>query len=342
MRKIFSTAILALFFNQSAFGAIGAPAAPTFYVPSVPVVIRINSPVTVSEENIHLGQIGTIQVTRTKDKDDIVDLQIARMPQDKDSLALPAAYVQARVREVLGAERRVQFDMPEVIELRKSQKHFTQSRFSEELIRLAREGKKIPEDVELRVEANNFPASVDYQPGASIRIEAQNAPGDWHGIMLFKVILADAQQQPLRNFFVQAKLNWLAMRWVSKRDLAFRSSLRAEDFELSAIDVGPGRNPPLLAKTIEDFNKLVDGATANRAVHKGQALVPSWIARDPDVQRGQKIKIVVNNNNGLRVVASGEAMKSAVVGGELRARLSKTGRIVSGLLVEKDLLEVGL
>lgn len=327
----------------SAIAAIGQPPLPAATEsPPAPVIVRIVSPVIVSDENVQLGKIGEIRAVRMRDREELFELSVARMPEGKDSIELPARYVESRVREILGAERAIEFEMPPVIELRRQSRRLTHERVSAEIAKLARERGRIPEGIEARIELASLPTEIEFGPDKKIIVAPRIENGDWHGAMLFRVSLVDGNGTESNGMFVQARIRWYGKRWVSTRTIPYKTPLRTEDFENVEIELSPAKMYPVLASERQEFEKLVSGAYAGRALIKGQPLLAAQIARDPDVVRGQKLKVILKSESGLRVIAPGEAMNNATVGGQAKARLSRTGRIVSGQLVDKEVMEIGL
>ena len=310
--------------------------------PTAPVVIRIVTPVFVREDNVLLGEIGKITVTRSQDREDIESLAVAKIPEGKESIILPATYIESRVREVLGKDREIEFEMPDDIELRRVAMRASRAGIAEGIERMAEERKALPLGAKAKVEVVDMPTALEFPSGSSFLIEHAGNK-NWHGPALFRIeARAPGGSAPLKSFMVQAKIRWFSERWVGARDLPAGTRLALSDFEKQEIEIFPSKNSLAQIPSEEGMEEYLRGARLLRNLRSGQPLLPGHFARTADISHGSKIRIRIKYEGGLSVETPGLVMGGARIGEPIKAKIVKSGKVVTGKLIDTDSMEISL
>jgi flagella basal body P-ring formation protein FlgA len=300
------------------------------------------TPVYVREDNVLLGEIGKISSTRTQDREEIAALSVAQIPQGKESIVLPASYIESRVREVLGKDRQIEFEMPDDIELRRVSMKASRAQIADGIERMAEEQRVLPTGAKAKVEIVEMPSGLEYPRGSAFVIE-QVGNKNWHGPALFRVEVREPISKSPHNFFmVQAKIRWFSQRWVGVRDIPAGTRLSVSDFQRGEIEIFPTKDSMAQAQNDENLEEYLRGARLLRPLRTGQPLLPGQFARIADISNGSRIRIRIKSAGGLSVETPGLVMGGARIGEPIKAKIVKSGKVVTGKLIDSDSMEISL
>ena len=328
--------------ETSAIASIGKPGKLREESSVAPVVIRIVTPVFVREDNVLLGEIGQISVKRSQDREEIASLSVARMPEGKESIVLPSSYIESRVREVLGKDREIEFEMPDDIELKRVAMRVSKAGIAEGIARMAEEQRVLPAGAKARVEITEMPTALEFAHGSNFVIEAVGAAG-WHGPALFRVEVREPKGEASpKSFMAQARIRWFADRWVGARDVPAGSRLNASDFERKEIEVFPGKDSIARSAVEDNLEEFLRGAKLLRTLRAGQPLLLGQFARTADISHGSRIRIRIKYEGGLSVETPGLVMGGARIGDPIKAKIVKSGKVVTGKLIDSESMEISL
>jgi flagella basal body P-ring formation protein FlgA len=248
---------------------------------------------------------------------------------------LPQGYLGNRIREVLPAGTEFRLHAPQQVTFRLNRIGTSTDEFVAEISRRGRAEGKIPEWAEVQVEPIGGFDQLKLWKLSESRIEPAAVTTRWKGETAFKISQAGKDL-----IWVKVKIRWFADAWVAKRSIGILSNLQAADFVKARVEVTDSREDPLLAS--EDIEAAVRQARARRSLAGGAALVAAAIEKSPDAKPGQNLKVVFVSESGVRVSTEGALLGAGSIGGEVRAKLRSSRKVVTGKLVAGDLMEVSL
>lgn len=293
--------------------------------------IEINIPgeTKIVNDSIKLGEVAQVYVKNIHQFRALSELEIAQFPSDQAELVVPGEYVKQRIMELLGPRADASFKIPAAIKFTRSYSAQNELALIEEIKRLGKESSKFPADVTVNIEIIKMPSvgkdKIKITPAAEI--------AQWRGEVNFRTSYGE---------WVKAKINWFMEAWLAKRDLALFTDLKPSDFEKGSINVTALRSLPLAASSTEQLAQTLAGARTKRMLRMKMALASEFIDKKPDTKMGESLKVVFVSSSGLRVEAEGQAVQESHIGLETKARLFKSKKIVTGMLVNPHLMEVSL
>lgn len=112
-----------------------------------------------------------------------------------------------------------------------------------------------------------------------------------------------------------------------------------ESIDAKRLEMVEVTNPNLMAGYARDVSE-VTGLITTRTLLPGRTITVSVLRQPYAVKRGDKV-LLVFDNGGLRITASGTPLADAVVGDLIQARNTDTGVIISGtVLADGSILAV--
>ena len=120
---------------------------------------------------------------------------------------------------------------------------------------------------------------------------------------------------------------------VTRHPIVRGQALRAADLALSETDVS--RLHKAYFTRIDD----VVGLRSKRAVRAGQTLHAGLLRREQLVKRGAQVQIVADTG-GLYVTMRGKALADGGLGDRIRVKNLNSGRVVSGTVRGRGVIEV--
>lgn len=302
--------------------------------PQKDIEIHVHNGAIVSGQNVILGDVATIYSRSIQDFEKLSTLVLSNFPDDKESLRIPASYIELRIREVISANRLIKIELPEFVDFKRASPSLSPEEAAGKIYALALEQKKIPDGVELVVEFSAFPQNISAE---DYSIQSVGERQYWRGESTFKLVSKDNKVA-----WIKAHMRWMANAWVAKREIKFLQDLRVSDFEQKKIDITSAVELPLLAKDSEELAQKIMLARTKRSLRTSIYLTASMLDKKPDLAAGQNLKVIFVSESGLRVEADGSAINDALVGSMAKARLKKSKKIISGKLVNSNLIEVSL
>lgn len=294
------------------------------------VEIRVPAESSISGNAVELGAVAQVYVKNIHQFQALSHLELAQFPADQAELVIPGHYIRQRVEELIGKDVSISLEVPEVVHFRRLAESTASEDIASIIQNLGKQRGKFPKDIEVAVEIlgalPTFPVNAELEPAI------QSA--DWRGEMNFKTSA---------NEWIKTKIRWFAERWVSRRDVRFQEDLRPDAFVKQRIEVTQLKERGVDVATPELLATVLKNARAKRSIHGQMVLTEEMLDHKPDVRSGQDIRIVfVSPESGLRVETQGQIIQASHIGEEVRARLVKSKKVVSGILTSPSLLEVNL
>jgi flagella basal body P-ring formation protein FlgA len=317
--------------------AVSVPVPVAVAAPSpIPTQAIVPEQVTVGGEQIVLGDVATIYAKDLVDFKALSSIVLSRIPDDKGSVSLPSSYLEARIRAALPAGASFALRAPAAITFQLQRLGITAQDFASEIERQARTTGKFPAGTDLEVEVIS---GIDQLKGLSLadtRIEPQAEMPQWKGDLSFKAVRGNSA--PL---WVRARLRWFSRAWVASRPLRFNEQPGPDAFTEARVETTAFREEPL-AGTREELGAALASARLGRALAANAPLFPSAIERKPDAASGAALRVVFVGESGVRVSADGLLVGAGTIGGDVKARLKSSKKLVTGKLVSPGMVEVSL
>lgn len=132
---------------------------------------------------------------------------------------------------------------------------------------------------------------------------------------------------------------WVKVPVANKR-IYPNSRLKAEDFTIQSINIAKGNEREyrcVLASPKIEYNRI----QTKQTILAGQFLTTSAIQREPDIKRGEMVKLELISGD-LSLTTQGIAQEPGVIGDRIHVLSNKTKREVSGIVREDRAIEVKL
>lgn len=307
-------------------------------VPSKEVEVHLDGEVKVGGDQVVLGDVATIYAKSMQHFKALSGLVLSKIPDDKQEVRLPGSYLEARVKAALPPGTELALRAPKEIVFRLERIGLGATELAGEISRLGRTAGKIPEGVEAEVLSLTGLEHLAGWKLATTRIEPQGELQRWKGDMSFKLTRTDLPSSPV---WVRTKVRWFQRAWVAKRSLPPGAPMDPSHFELGKVETTSLREEPV-AVSEEELGALLASSRLKRLLSAENALVPSLLDRKPDAHAGAALRVVFVSESGVRVSADGALLAPASIGGDVKARLRTSKKIVTGKLVSKGLVEVNL
>lgn len=316
--------------------AWGAPNPP----PLRAIEIQLDGEVNVGGEQVVLGDVATIYAKDLQNFKALSGLVLSRIPDDSKEVRLPASYLEARVRAALPPGADFELHSPAEIVFKLQKLGISAQELTAEVARMAHAGGKVPAGTELEVEALSGLDQLKTLSLASARIEPAAEMSEWKGEMQFKVTRTDTASNP-PPVWVRARVRHFREAWVATRSVAYSEVPTPALFAPGRVETTNLHEDPI-GGTAEDLAATLKSARFRRALTANAALLPSQIERKPDANAGSSLRIVFVGESGVRVTADGALVGPGSIGGDVKARLNSSKKIVTGKLVSQGLVEVSL
>lgn len=308
-------------------------------VPEKSVEVHLDADVKVGGDQVVLGDVATIYARNLQHFKALAGLVISRIPDDKQEVRLPGSYLEARVRAALPEGTDFALRAPKEIVFRLERVGLGATELAGEISRLGRVAGKIPEGVEAEILPLTGLEILAGWKLATTRIEPQGELQQWKGELSFKLTRTD--QPAASPLWVRTKVRWFQQAWVAKKNFGLGASLDAASFERKRVETTALREE-LVNVGEEELPALLASSRLKRSLASENALVPSMLDRKPDAQAGSALRVVFVSESGVRVSADGSLLAPGTIGGDVKARLRSSKKIVTGKLVSQGLVEVSL
>jgi flagella basal body P-ring formation protein FlgA len=316
--------------------AWGSPNPP----PIRAIEIQLDGEVKVGGEQVVLGDVATIYSKDLQNFKALSGLVLSRIPDDSKEVRLPANYLEARIRAALPPGTDFELRAPAEIVFKLQKLGISAQEFAGEISRMARVGGKVPAGAEIEVEALAGLDQLKTLSLGSARIEPAAEINEWKGEMQFKVTRTDTDSNP-PPAWVRTRVRTFREAWVATRQVAYSETPTAALFAPGRVETTNLHEDPI-GGNAEDLAATLKNARFRRGLTANAALVPSQIDHKPDAGAGSSLRIVFVGESGVRVTADGSLVGSGSIGGDVKARLKSSKKIVTGKLVSQGLVEVSL
>ena len=303
-------------------------------VPVKAVEIKLGAEAVVGGGTVLLGDVATIYAKSLRDFNTLSNLVISSFSADGSEIRLPQAYIENRIREALPEGTDFRLSAPASVVFRQEKLGVTPVEFVAELKRKAKAEGKIPEWAEAEVELLSGQEQLKLRLNG-LRIDPATQMARWRGDVTFRVSGKNGEGAG----WIKARVRWFTDAWVAKRNLSILAALSPADFAKERVEVTNVREDVL---TGDDLASLLGNSRAKRSLAAGTALTAGMVERSPDARTGQQVQVVFISESGIRVSTEGAMIGNGSVGGEARAKLRNSRKIVTGKLVSSGQMEVSL
>lgn len=119
---------------------------------------------------------------------------------------------------------------------------------------------------------------------------------------------------------------------VAKRQLSIGDRVSADDFSFELVDL-------TFARDTVPSEKMLLGASITRSIAAGKPIMSSDLKREPYVQKGQVVKIILGNPD-FEITTQGISEQNGFLGEVIRLKSSDNQKIFSGTIVEKGTVRI--
>ena len=187
-------------------------------------------------------------------------------------------------------------------------------------------------DAEIRFVPSSLPLPFTLPTGDLTHEIIPSKPGIL-GSSRFSIIFR-VNDNVVKNMSIRGKLEALADVVVSTGPLKKRQILRPEHLTTTLMDIGSKGNPIL------DPNDLI-GKKLKKSLRSGSPILLSMVETQPLVQRGERVKIVINSGS-LHLTATGVARSDGIQDQMIRVQNINSNKIVHCRVAAPGLVEVML
>jgi len=308
--------------------------------PTRAVEIQLDGEVKVGGEQVVLGDVATIYAKDLQNFKALSSLILSRIPDDAQEVRLPSNYLEARIRAALPPGADFTLRAPAEIVFKLQKLGINAQDFSTEVARMARAGGKVPPTAELEVMPMGGLEQLKGMNLAAARIEPQAEMDQWKGEMSFKVTRTDQPGNPV-PVWVRTRMRWFRNAWVATRQVGFSEAPNAAYFSQARVETTNLHEDPVDG-TADDLKASLQNAKFRRSIAANAPLFPSSIEKRPDASSGSLLRIVFVGESGVRVSADGLLVGPGSIGGDVKARLKSSKKLVTGKLVSQGIVEVSL
>lgn len=129
-----------------------------------------------------------------------------------------------------------------------------------------------------------------------------------------------------RRWYVPVRVHWWANAVVVKNDTPARAMLTLPMLDRKHVDIAGHAG-----RWWNDTRQLV-GTRTTRPLRKGQAVFGSYVKRPPLIKRGDEVSMIAHIG-GVRVFATGKALKSAGLGDTVRVQNIRSKQVMQATVI---------
>lgn len=133
-------------------------------------------------------------------------------------------------------------------------------------------------------------------------------------------------------YWVSGNISVLKRALVAKRNIGIGEKIADGDFDFELRDI------TFLHDSIADQADLV-GSVAARGIAAEQVIGRTFLKKEPAFKFGDVVKVITGNESW-QISIDGVAQQAASVGETARVKIAKTQKLLSGVVVEKGVIEV--
>ena len=200
----------------------------------------------------------------------------------------------------------------------------------------------LPAGVSLQVEVLRSPQNLQYKPDTKLRLRPIGRKRVWRGKTHFNLDIIEKGKRKGKPRLVEAELRWFAGRWVSRRELGYSDKIAAKDFEWKTVEIDRNQRHSITTNDPGKLEKILRNARLVRRMPVNAILTRAHFQQAPDVRPGTPLRVVIKGQNGLSISGQAEAAGNGRIGSHVNAKMRATGKMVSGVLIEKNVLEIEL
>jgi len=129
-----------------------------------------------------------------------------------------------------------------------------------------------------------------------------------------------------RRWYVSVRVHWWADAVVVKNDTPARAMLIPSMLSRKRVDIAGHAG-----RWWNNIRQLV-GTRTTRPLRKGQAIFSSYVKRPPLINRGDEVSMIARIG-GIRVFATGKALKSAGLGDTVRVQNIRSKQVMQATVI---------
>lgn len=328
--KIVSTAFALFLFPLVLFASQS-----DFRMPKKDIEIRMNAKSIIDADQVTLASVASIFAKNIHEYEALANLELMKFPSDKKKIEIPREYLQRRIAEVVDPEASIDIIIPEKISIERSAPLMSVVSLEAKINDWIHLNARVPMGVEISIKNIELPIDEIAQD-AEISIQPAREKIIYRG---FVDLFIKVKNQ---NFAAKADVRWSVDVWKFKHDVKFQQSLSLADFVRTRTDITDLFEPLVLAKDEAELGILINGAHAKRSISANAVLAHGLLDKKADLKSGQNLKVMFVAESGLKVMAEAQLISDAILGDTVKAKLKKSRKIVSGKLINNDLVEVKL
>lgn len=130
----------------------------------------------------------------------------------------------------------------------------------------------------------------------------------------------------VRRWYVPVRVHWWANAMVASRDMEARTIITSAMLEQKRVDIAGHAG-----RWWRDPQQLT-GMRTTRPLRQGQAIFASFVKRPPLIRRGDEVSLMAHIG-GIRVFATGKALKSAGLGDMVRVQNLRSKQIMQATVI---------
>ena len=296
------------------------------------LVVQMKSPVTISGDNITLGEIAKISGVEENLKNQLSSIVVDRAPLAGKKRLLKTVYVGMKIKGQLPEFYDWKFEAPEIVEVYSKGQIIK----GEELIEntsqfLMDENNWDPEDVVIR--GIKTPEDVYLKEGP-VRFEFLPISKEPIGRYVCRV---EVFQNDLRLQSVPVSLEikrfekvFVAARDIDRSSLISNSDIKMEKRELTVQEIRNG---------VVTSEKGIVGKEVNRFVKRGAVVPRKSIVEPTLVERGSSVNLIAHFGS-VRISGVGVARQSGFLGEIVQVKIPGTRKILTGRVIGDGLVEL--
>ncbi len=302
---------------------------------SAQVRIIIRDRVQLKHDVITLGDLAEVSAITEKEKKKFEGIVITTVSGKKSKITIPGKYIRSRIREVAATPRSMNIKIPEQVEV-EIKKNDVSGIIGKRILSLIADRSAIPEGI--AAELDNFSDGLkkaDLTMAKSGEIVPVHRKTFWRGRTFFSVNDANG-----KKVLFSVRIRWFAYRWIANRTIQRGSKMSSKDFSLQRTEVRRNRDDSIKTIQVSELKTMLRNSTARNSLVKDNVLRKSHINFTPDQLAGSPVRVALRNPSGVQLMISGKLLKSSRIGDLARAKISKTGKVVNGVLREGQVLEL--
>ena len=299
---------------------LAAEAAPQI---SVQAAIEIEE-----QESITLGDIATFEGFSANRTQELKSVRLTDAPQVGEQRVFTSQALAQIFRNYIGSDEageKVYFSIPNRIVISRKAMKLNEVSVKQSIIEQL---KNICSSCEFKIDRIAVPLvnSLTAQSKWSVRIRNELPKGT------FSYPLELKNESGSQTYWVNGSISISKRALVAKRNINIGERIAVGDFADELRDI------TFLHDSIADQADLV-GSVAARGIRAEQVIGRTFLKKEPAFKFGDVVK-VISGNESWQISIDGVAQQSAAVGETARVKIPRTQKLLSGVVVDKGVIEV--